>query len=247
MKKLLSLLLLCALTISCSSDNKNMIFIPPIGPGNKTVCFFGNSITFGSADPALNGFRKKLDDLLTADRLAGSIPPTLTFTYVGPHASGDPPTDHHDAVSGATAQDLLNALPGQFGVGTPIPALDLAIVQIGGTETTIDSETTTFPSDYLSLIRQINALTGCVRFVGQIFPIPTTVTPHVADNTRQINSQFPELWNTLESVNGLYIGRANIQAVLPNSDVHPDPAGFTIWANALHAPTRAALGYPITP
>jgi hypothetical protein len=215
--------------------------IPPL-TGNQKWLNLGDSITYGQNDPALNGFRKKRNAALDADRIAGAIPSSLTFTYVGSTTSGDAPTDHHRGVPGWTLPDQIADAPTQYGVGNPVPVVNICSIFMGMNDANSDALVNAYTTNYLTLVGLINSLAGCTHFIGNLIQYPTDAIQSKLDRIARLNAQLPGIWNTMQGM-GLYVARTNLcVSTLPT---HPDATGFDVFVAGYRAPDRAILGYPI--
>jgi lysophospholipase L1-like esterase len=185
----------------------------------------GDSITFGSPDPAYGGYRRLLGALLAADG--------YMIDFVGSRRSGYVAHPNHEGHAGWTIQQLKNGIDSNRWLETYRP--DLILIHIG-TNDIFQGKAAAAPGNLAALIDDIlMRLPDAQVIVAQIIGYRQPAGPdHFAFNAaiaRTVAAKGPRVFTV------------DMQELLEPSDyadgVHPNASGYDKMARAWEAAIRA--------
>jgi lysophospholipase L1-like esterase len=194
---------------------------------------FGDSITQGTGDPAVNGYRRELLAFVKASK------PSFTMNYIGPNNNGDTPTNRFAGTVGATVADMNAIIATTFGVGNPYNPTTMSVL-IGTNNAASQAAADAFPTDYPVMMANLHAALPTCGFVVSLLP-PAKARQTLID---VLNGELPGLWDTMAAA-GYIIERATPRLYgpadydpteAPTAYVHPSPVGYVKLAQAFLAP-----------
>jgi lysophospholipase L1-like esterase len=198
----------------------------PIEPGKPVrIMPLGDSITFGTPDPAYGGYRRLLGALLAADG--------YMIDFVGSRRSGYVAHPNHEGHVGWTIQQLKNGIDSNRWLETYRP--DLVLLHIG-TNDIFQGKAAAAPGNLAALIDDIlMRLPDAQVIVAQIISYRQPAGPdHLAFNAaiaRIVAAKAPR------------VTTVDMRELLEPSDyadgVHPNALGYDKMARAWEAAIRA--------
>jgi lysophospholipase L1-like esterase len=200
----------------------------PTGPGELLkIMPLGDSITFGSPDPAYGGYRRLLGTLLAKDG--------YNVDFVGSRRSGDgvAPGPNNEGQSGWTIPQLKYGVDSNRWLETYRP--DIVLLHIG-TNDFIQGNAAVAVGNLSALIDDILARLPDARvIVAQIIAFRQGASP----GHRAFNAAIPGI----AASKGPRVSMIDMQALLEPSDyadgAHPNAAGYDKMARAWEAAIRA--------
>jgi lysophospholipase L1-like esterase len=216
-------------------------FTTRLAASPATIWLTGDSITRGNGHSSTYGFRKGLDDWITAQ----GYPTTFVGHINGPGDWADP---YHSAIAGSKIADVSTFCTTQYATGV-IGPVTLAAVLIG----TNDCDTgpydgTTTPAAYAALLNQIFAVGQATLLVSTV---PASSTGATQTNVLDFNSKLPAIWDAFKAAHPGKIYRWNANTALGGPSynganfvdaLHPNDTGYGLMASAI----TAALSLPPT-